>query len=722
MGRGWGWVAAAVVCLTWACGPTVEEATGGLPDTGQPPPGSPLPSPVWPPTPQGPAACAEHDLGRALPVLVTGTLTDGSNHHRACNSQTYGDGADTSYAWTAPETALYVFDTSGSTSGVLLDVRSGSCDGPVLACSRREGQGYGYVPQARLPLKAGETVAIFLDGGGSLHPDFSLRIAKAAPSEAGACQDGMDNDGDGAVDCGDPECDGIPACTPSVCAAVDLGSALPVRHVGTTSAEHVRFAPSCAPGGLGSERVHSFTPPHSGHYALSVRRRDSEDAFLPMLHLLADCAGETELACVPAQAHATGRYQWLEGGKPVLLVVRDTAGREAGYELTVTRYVDREAGLCGDGLDNDADGRRDAEDSDCIGTCSPTRCQDLKASCGEYPDGCGGTLQCGSCGEGRTCGAVIPGACGKCIVAADLGSTLPLRHSGMPEGFLNYIPMHGEVLSSTFTWTAPRTGDYVISNAVSGASSRLTVRLGSCNGQEVPGSHPLLPDRYSLKAGDTVYLTLFGDGARLGWVDSYYHLHITEAAPGGEQGLCADRLDNDGDGKVDCQDADCGATPECQGRACADVDLGNALPAWGSTPTSRGYNFFRPSCAFDSYPGRDERVYAWTAPKAGRYVFHGRWRDGLLSLRNGCAGPELACVNFPGVGQKLERVVLVREMAQGESLIVVLEGTEGEDELPVDNSDQLFVHEWAPEEGPGLCEDQRDNDGDGLADELDPGC
>lgn len=40
--------------------------------------------------------------------------------------------------------------------------------------------------------------------------------------------------------------------------------------------------------------------------------------------------------------------------------------------------------------------------------CVPRTCEDLGASCGAVEDGCGGTLECGTCGEGTDC---VDGTC-----------------------------------------------------------------------------------------------------------------------------------------------------------------------------------------------------------------------------------------------------------------------------------------------------------------------
>jgi hypothetical protein len=47
-----------------------------------------------------------------------------------------------------------------------------------------------------------------------------------------------------------------------------------------------------------------------------------------------------------------------------------------------------------------------------LSTCVPTTCVGLGFQCGQFSDGCGGTLSCGTCGTGQACGA--GGAAGRC--------------------------------------------------------------------------------------------------------------------------------------------------------------------------------------------------------------------------------------------------------------------------------------------------------------------
>jgi len=44
--------------------------------------------------------------------------------------------------------------------------------------------------------------------------------------------------------------------------------------------------------------------------------------------------------------------------------------------------------------------------------CTPTTCAEAGGNCGELPDGCGGTVACGTCSGGENCGGGGPNVCG----------------------------------------------------------------------------------------------------------------------------------------------------------------------------------------------------------------------------------------------------------------------------------------------------------------------
>lgn len=51
-----------------------------------------------------------------------------------------------------------------------------------------------------------------------------------------------------------------------------------------------------------------------------------------------------------------------------------------------------------------------------VAECVPRTCEELGAACGALDDGCGGTLECGTCGEGTAC---VDGACSCAVDEAE---------------------------------------------------------------------------------------------------------------------------------------------------------------------------------------------------------------------------------------------------------------------------------------------------------------
>lgn len=76
----------------------------------------------------------------------------------------------------------------------------------------------------------------------------------------------------------------------------------------------------------------------------------------------------------------------------------------------------------------------DALDAPTDGACIPRTCADLGVSCGRALDGCGGTVECGSCPAGKTCGAGGPNLCGdgSCLAksCAEVGASCGLVSDG----------------------------------------------------------------------------------------------------------------------------------------------------------------------------------------------------------------------------------------------------------------------------------------------------
>jgi hypothetical protein len=130
--------------------------------------------------------------GRDLPMLDVITRREGTlNQPNLLGGATCGDGGNTgaerSYRYRAPSDGFYTIDTV-ETEGVdepfdtLLYVRrSGDCNGAELACNDNAAAGV-LQSQVGLTLRAGEEIAIIVDGAGGARGNFQLRIGRSEQS------------------------------------------------------------------------------------------------------------------------------------------------------------------------------------------------------------------------------------------------------------------------------------------------------------------------------------------------------------------------------------------------------------------------------------------------------------------------------------------------------------------------------------------------------------
>ena len=101
----------------------------------------------------------------------------------------------------------------------------------------------------------------------------------------------------------------------------------------------------------------------------------------------------------------------------------------------------------------------------------------------------------------------------------------------------------------------------------------------------------------------------------------------------GFESACADELDDDGDGLVDCDDSDCADTLECN--ECPD----ESIEGIGSIALAEPWHdWVDASCGV----GGEELLLSWTAPSEGEFTFVG---DTVALLDGDCLASELACGN-----------------------------------------------------------------------------
>lgn len=123
---------------------------------------------------------------------------------------------------------------------------------------------------------------------------------------------------------------------------------------------------------------------------------------------------------------------------------------------------------------------------------------------------------------------------------------------------------------------------------------------------------------------------------------------------------CTDGMDNDGDGKTDCQDPDCATDLGSQtGIAVTTGDLNDGT-----------LNYRRGSCdSYASYDGAEE-VYRWTAPQGGTYTFtvdpQSNCDKLYVYVKDSCGGTEHSC----GTGKPASTSY---NFQNGEEVVVVVD-------------------------------------------------
>jgi len=193
-------ILAGAFFLIVGCDQRAPRTDGGANADGATPPSSCMP----------PAAtsCAS-DLGSALPIdTMLNTQGAADSHSGAsCGMERGGSGVpDLTFQWTAPRAGRYDIATEAAFD-TLLTVHTGACGGAELACN----DDVSGSRQARLTieLEACETVFIVVDGfGASDAGAVRLRVS----GRESVCDDGLDDDGDGLVDCDDADDCRIRAC------------------------------------------------------------------------------------------------------------------------------------------------------------------------------------------------------------------------------------------------------------------------------------------------------------------------------------------------------------------------------------------------------------------------------------------------------------------------------------------------------------------------------
>ncbi len=241
--------------------------------------------------------CADEELQSTTEFSFTGTTSGQADGHSGSCVGGRG-GADTTLAFTAPQSGPYIFDTNGSSFDTVLYVLSGSdCAGAELACD--DDGGDGTRSELVVELEADEDVIIVVDGYDATNSGSFVLNASFN------------------------------------CGATDLGSALPASATGTTSGGPNEHSGSCQ-GGISPESIFSWTAPAAGNYRVST----AGSSFDTALYIRDGSCHGAQLGCnddaVNDDVLTSELNLSLAAGQAIAIFVDGYNGDAGSFNLSIT--------------------------------------------------------------------------------------------------------------------------------------------------------------------------------------------------------------------------------------------------------------------------------------------------------------------------------------------------------------------------------------------------
>jgi len=315
----------------------------------------------------GPAKSASFDTGAS------------SNSSLNLNCQGATGGKDVAVRFTLKETAGIELDWSQNGDHVFGLFRTPplgeKCDFEQLGCFDPSGSGQGRVAWGDFPPGDYLIITKALKPGDEGQVDVNIRAYRNRQVEL--CHNGIDDDGNGLIDCADPACVGVSGCSAPYCMPdrqlgnLGVGSSanvtLDVLNNGTLG-----YNASCSRGGA-KGMVVQFTIPSSGMSGGVGVGFDCTQTGDQVLTL--DAAGGPreacdvkELVCADPKTLPFGcgyEVPNLQPGTYNVIVAGFRAGSEGSVDLTLSVVDDRQLEICNNGKDDDFDGFTDCADRKC---------------------------------------------------------------------------------------------------------------------------------------------------------------------------------------------------------------------------------------------------------------------------------------------------------------------------------------------------------------------
>lgn len=533
-------------------------------------------------------------------------------------------------------------------------------------------------------------------------PDCKTNPVCQSSGTKEVCNNKVDDDKDGATDCADPDCANDPTCRTAGCVAqADFGTLAASGGTSTrtlvTTGKSDTLSSVCVPSG-GGDIVGTFvlsgasdvllTWSQSGDHAFSMYKAGTGQA-----------CNQNPYRCIDPSSKKTGRESLLNvpAGRYYIVVEAYGKGLEGQVSITLTTGNSTTPENCGNGTDDDGDGAIDCKDRDCASSqlCSSLLCQP------QY-----------------NLGAIVPGGQPR-TVSADTRTAKNVYDLHCSAG-------GGKDIVIAFTFLVPGGLDIRGNNLqghrigivpAAGPGTRCDAGKVNC---AIVNTNPYRVLFNNMKPGN-YYLIV--DASQPG-LENAFSITLSVFGQRGSE-LCNNQIDDDGDGAIDCLDTDCLGVGTCPGAVCKPDYSAGVLTPGGTAKQlnldiSKESNSHRTTCAKGDAKEAVISVELSAVSSLAVSCNQGGSSDHVLALlsahkpRDPCDKHPLSCVDIKG--SPIGCNFAWPNLQPGKYYLIVegfKPGSEGTFNI------NLSAYSGTAQE---ICNNGKDDDGDGLIDCADFNC